>query len=68
MITLQALNILLGTISAILLIFAELFKIRSHTLTLRIHKTRLRNIAYLSTLAFIATLLALMVDTFILRS
>lgn len=65
MISLQALNILLGTIAAILLIFSELFKIRSHTLSIRITKTRLRTVSYLSTLAFIVTLLVLMIDTFV---
>lgn len=64
LISLQALNILFGTIAAILLIFAELFKIRSRTLSLRINPARLRIVAYVSTLAFIVTLLVLMVTTF----
>jgi hypothetical protein len=65
LISLQALNVLLGTIAAVLLIFSELFKIRSRTLTLRINPARLRTVSYISTLAFIITLLLLLVDTFI---
>jgi hypothetical protein len=64
LISLQALNVLFGTIAAVLLIFAELFKIRSHTLSLRINPARLRIVAYVATLAFIVTLLVIMVTTF----
>jgi hypothetical protein len=66
LISLQALNVLLGTIAAILLIFSELFKIRSRTLALRINPTRLRHVSYIATLAFIVTLLVLIIDTFVL--
>jgi hypothetical protein len=65
LISLQALNVLFGTIAAVLLVFAELFKIRSRTLNLRINPARLRIVAYVSTLAFIITLLVIMVNTFL---
>ena len=63
MITLTDLNILLGTIAAVLLIFAELFKIRSHGLGIRLSTSRLRLAAYFSAILFLGTLILLMINT-----
>jgi hypothetical protein len=64
LIDLPALNLLFGTLAAILLIFSELFKIRSQTLHLRIDQTRLREISYIATMAFIVTLIPFLVKNF----
>jgi hypothetical protein len=64
LIDLPALNLLFGTIAAILLIFSELFKIRSPTLHLRIDQTRLRELSYIATMAFVVTLIAFLVENF----
>ena len=66
MISLQDMNILFGTVSVILLIFSETLANRHRQIELRLSKDRLRKISLFSSMAFLVTLIIIIMDTFLL--
>ena len=58
-------TLLLGTISAILLIFSGILSIKPSAIKLRISKDKIKKASFFSTVAFTFTLIIILIDNFL---